>query len=63
MQEFGMSKSAAGLLNSLTLVASAIGSFVFGLVAERYGRRRMLSLSILTYSLLWVLRRREQFSF
>lgn len=51
MREFGMSKSAAGLLNSLTLVASAIGSFVFGLLADRYGRRRMLSLSILTYSL------------
>jgi MFS family permease len=51
MREFGMSKSTAGLLNSLTLLASAIGSFVFGLLADRYGRRRMLSLSILTYSL------------
>jgi MFS family permease len=51
MREFGMSKSAAGLLNSLTLVASAIGSLIFGLLADHYGRRRMLSLSILTYSL------------
>jgi len=50
MREFGMSKGTAGLLNSLTLVASAIGSLVFGLLADRYGRRRMLSLSILTYS-------------
>lgn len=51
MREFGMTKSTAGLLNSLTLVASAIGSFIFGLLADRFGRRRMLSLSILTYSL------------
>jgi len=50
MREFGMSKGMAGLLNTLTLVASAIGSLVFGLLADRFGRRRMLSLSILTYS-------------
>lgn len=47
---FGMSKATAGLLNSLTLVASAVGSVVIGVLADRYGRRRMLSLSILIYS-------------
>lgn len=51
MREFGMSKATAGLLNTLTLIASAIGSFAFGFLADRMGRRRMLSLSILTYSL------------
>ncbi len=51
MRTFGMSKSTAGLLNTLTLIASAIGSLFFGLLADRMGRRRMLSLSILTYSL------------
>jgi MFS family permease len=51
MREFGMTKSTAGFLNSLTLMASALGSFVFGLLADRAGRRRTLSLSILTYSL------------
>jgi MFS family permease len=51
MREFGMSKSTAGLLNSLTLVASAIGSFGFGLLADRFGRRRALSQSILMYSI------------
>jgi MFS family permease len=50
MKAFGMSKATAGSLNSLTLVASAIGSFYFGLLADRFGRRRMLSASILTYS-------------
>jgi MFS family permease len=51
MRAFGMTKAYAGLLNSLTLIASAIGSLGFGLLADRMGRRRMLSLSILTYSL------------
>lgn len=51
MRTFGMTKSTAGLLNTLTLIASAIGSVIFGLLADRMGRRRMLSLSILTYSL------------
>jgi len=51
MRELGMSKATAGFLNTLTLVASAIGSLVFGVLADRFGRRRMLSLSILAYSL------------
>ncbi len=51
MRSFGMTKSTAGLLNTLTLIASAIGSLIFGLLADRMGRRRMLSLSILTYSI------------
>jgi MFS family permease len=51
MREFGMSKTTAGFLNTLTLVASACGSFAFGLLADRYGRRRMLSQSIAIYSI------------
>ena len=52
MREFAMSKGYSGLNGrSLTLVASAIGRLIFGLLADRYGRRRMLRLSILTYSL------------
>lgn len=51
MREFGMSKATAGLLNTLTLIASAIGSFIFGLLADRFGRRRMLSQSILMYAM------------
>jgi MFS family permease len=50
MTTLGMDKATAGFLNTLTLVASAIGSFIFGLLADRLGRRRVLSLSILTYS-------------
>ena len=51
IRQFGLTKTTAGLLNTLTLVASALGSYLFGWLADRYGRRRMLSASILSYSL------------
>ncbi|MFQ5695554.1 MAG: MFS transporter [Terriglobia bacterium] len=51
LTHFGMSKDQAGLLQSLTLVASAAGGILFGLVADRIGRTRALMGSILVYSL------------
>ncbi len=51
MRDLGMGKPTAGLLNSLTLIASAIGGALFGLLADRVGRTRALMLSILVYSL------------
>lgn len=51
MRAFGMSRTTAGLLNALTLVASALGGLLFGMLADRFGRRRMLTASILSYSL------------
>ncbi|HEX2661595.1 MAG TPA: MFS transporter [Candidatus Acidoferrum sp.] len=51
MTEFGMSKSTGGLLNSLTLIASAIGGLLFGVLADRFGRTRALMASILVYSI------------
>jgi MFS family permease len=47
----GMSKPQAGLLNSLTLGASALGGLLFGFLADRIGRTRALMGSILVYSL------------
>lgn len=47
----GMSKPQAGLLNSLTLFASAIGGLGFGLLADKIGRTRALMGSILMYSI------------
>jgi MFS family permease len=51
IREFGMSTRTAGLLNSLTLIASAIGGFFFGVLADRIGRTRALMASILVYSI------------
>lgn len=50
LRAFGMSRTTAGLLNAITLAASALGGLLFGLLADRFGRRRMLSASILFYS-------------
>src|SRR5437667_5105936 len=51
MRDLGMSKTVAGNLATLTLLASGIGGMLFGVLADRIGRTRALMLSILTYSL------------
>jgi MFS family permease len=51
LREFSMDTRVAGFLNSLTLVASAIGGFLFGFIADRVGRKRALMASILVYSI------------
>ena len=50
MSDLGIAKATAGLLGSITLVASAAGGLIFGVVADRFGRRRALMGSILIYS-------------
>src|ERR1700682_272391 len=50
IREFSMDTRTAGFLNSLTLVASAIGGLMFGWLADRIGRTRALMASILMYS-------------
>ena len=50
MRDLGMGKGTAGLLNSLTLLASAAGGLFFGVLADRVGRTRALMVSILVYS-------------
>lgn len=50
IREFSMSTGTAGLLNSLTLAASAIGGLLFGIIADRIGRTRALMASIFVYS-------------
>jgi MFS family permease len=50
MRDLGMSKGTAGLLNTLTLLASGIGGVLFGFIADRIGRKRALMTTILVYS-------------
>jgi len=50
MRDLGMSKTTAGSLGTLTLLASGIGGVLFGFLADRIGRKQALMLSILTYS-------------
>ncbi len=51
MRDLGMSKTVAGLLGTLTLLASGVGGVMFGFLADRIGRKQALMASILTYSL------------
>jgi len=51
MQDLGLTKAEAGLLNSFTLIASAAGGVIFGVLADRYGRKRALMSSVLLYSI------------
>ena len=48
---FGFDDSTAGLLGTVTLVTSAVGGIVFGIVADRAGRTRALMATILIFSI------------
>jgi MFS family permease len=48
-RDLHMSASMAGLVMSLTLITAAVGGISFGFIADRLGRTRALSLSILIY--------------
>ena len=49
--EFGLDGARAGLLASVTLVASAVGGIGAGILSDRFGRARVLVFSILAYAL------------
>src|SRR5204863_5082376 len=50
IQEFALTKTVAGLLGSFTLIASGLGGILFGVLADRFGRRPALIGSLLMYS-------------
>ena len=54
LTDFSISTATAGLLGSLTLVASGIGGASFGALADRFGRRPAMIASILVYSVFTV---------
>ncbi len=54
-KEFGRSIPELALTTTATLATRPIGAFVFGLLADRYGRRPILMANITFYSLIEVL--------
>src|SRR5207302_2877225 len=48
--EFSLTSATAGALASVTLIASGLGGALFGILADRIGRVKALTFSILTYS-------------
>jgi MFS transporter, SHS family, lactate transporter len=54
-KEFGRSIPALALTTTATLATRPVGAFIFGLLADRYGRRPVLMANITFYSLMEVL--------
>ncbi|WP_189055639.1 MFS transporter [Longimycelium tulufanense] len=52
---FGLSQGQAGLLTTVTLVVSAVGGALAGVLADRIGRVRTLLLTVITYAVFTVL--------
>jgi MFS family permease len=50
LRDLQLTTAQAGLLASVTLIASAAGGILFGLFADRFGRRLALIVSIIVYS-------------
>ena len=50
-REMHLSRAASGAMMSATLISAAVGGLGFGWFADRFGRVRALSLSILGYSI------------
>jgi len=48
--DLGIDAPTAGALQSYTLLASAAGGLIFGVLADKWGRTRALMLSVLVYS-------------
>lgn len=51
IKEWGLTTAETGLVASFTVVASALGGVLFGWVADRMGRMKALTMTILIYSL------------
>jgi SHS family lactate transporter-like MFS transporter len=54
-RDFGVSITTVTVAVTLTLAMRALGAFIFGRLADRYGRRPLLMASVLCYSLLELL--------
>src|SRR5438132_7481553 len=54
-REFGESDAAIAFSLTLTLLFRPVGAFIFGLVADRYGRRLPLMIDLVFYSVIEVL--------
>src|SRR3954449_1002326 len=48
--DLGLSATAGASLATFTLIGAVIGGFVFGMLADAYGRVRVLSLTILLFA-------------
>ncbi len=54
-EEFGVTITTVTVAVTLTLAMRAVGAFIFGHLADRFGRRPLLMVSVLSYSVLELL--------
>jgi SHS family lactate transporter-like MFS transporter len=54
-EEFGVTITTVTVAVTLTLAMRALGAFIFGHLADRFGRRPLLMVSVLSYSVLELL--------
>ncbi|PJJ42937.1 putative MFS transporter [Glutamicibacter mysorens] len=54
-EEWGLDRPTAALLGTSNLVGMAVGAFLWGGIADRYGRKNAFSLTLLMFSLFTVL--------
>ncbi|HWR40216.1 MAG TPA: MFS transporter [Patescibacteria group bacterium] len=51
LKEWALTTTAAGMLQSVTLFSSAIGGLMFGVIADKIGRKKSLMLTVLIFSI------------
>lgn len=54
-EEWGLDRPTAALLGTSNLVGMAVGAFLWGGIADRYGRKNAFSLTLLMFSLFTIL--------
>ncbi|HXD28681.1 MAG TPA: MFS transporter, partial [Arthrobacter sp.] len=54
MQEWGLERTTAAWLGTANLIGMALGAFLWGTIADRIGRRRAFTWTLLVFSLFTV---------
>ena len=55
IKDFGLTTAEAGNLTLATTIGMWIGSYIFGLLADKYGRTKILSFSIILFAVSHIL--------
>lgn len=51
LSEFGLTMAQGGLIATYTLIGAVLGGYIFGIMADYYGRVKIFALTIITFSI------------